>query len=196
MQLSLFGLALIFYFGFHSFLAHQNIKKYLIKNWISKRYYRLGYNFIAIVLLVLLLIYYQSISASSLFENNWIKTVGFCICLLGMVLLFLALKQYNLAEFSGIQQFKNELSPSPIQLHTSGLNSYVRHPLYLSMLLLIWGYFLFQPTDLFLLTTIIATIYIYVGTLLEEEKLILEFGEQYIKYQQNVSMLFPLRKFL
>jgi len=40
----------------------------------------------------------------------------------------------------------------------------------------------------------ILTVYIIIGTLLEEKKLVLEFGDYYIKYQREVPMLIPFTK--
>ncbi len=191
MQLLIFGLALVFYFGFHSFLAHQNVKALLMDRWVSKRYYRLGYNFVATVLFFLLFLYYQTIETTLLFDISWLKFIGLSISLLGIIILIFALRQYSISEFSGIQQYKNESPPIPETLNTSGLNRYVRHPLYLGMLLIIWGYFLFRPTDLFLMTAVISTLYVYAGALLEEQKLVMEFGDNYLEYQKEVGMLFP-----
>jgi len=38
------------------------------------------------------------------------------------------------------------------------------------------------------------TIYIIIGTRLEENKLVMEFGDPYIKYQHEVPMLIPFTK--
>jgi protein-S-isoprenylcysteine O-methyltransferase Ste14 len=40
----------------------------------------------------------------------------------------------------------------------------------------------------------ILTIYVVIGTVLEEKKLVLEFGDAYRKYQQEVPMLIPFTK--
>lgn len=40
----------------------------------------------------------------------------------------------------------------------------------------------------------VLTIYIIIGTKLEERKLILEFGDAYINYQVEVPMLIPFTK--
>ena len=90
-----------------------------------------------------------------------------------------------------MQQLRKQSSPSPEILQTKGLNAYVRHPLYFAILIIVWGFFLFRPTDLVLTIAIVSTIYIYIGTQLEEKKLIEEFGEAYRDYQKKVKMLFP-----
>jgi len=62
------------------------------------------------------------------------------------------------------------------------------------MLIIILGCFLYKPTDLVLLISLISITYLYVGTKLEERKLVTTFGEDYIKYQQEVGMLIPFLK--
>jgi protein-S-isoprenylcysteine O-methyltransferase Ste14 len=44
-----------------------------------------------------------------------------------------------------------------------------------------------------LIVNIIITIYIVIGTVLEEKKLIIEFGDNYRDYTDRVSMLFPAK---
>lgn len=194
MQLLLFGLALGVYFVFHSFLANNNVKVFLMKNWVSKKYYRLLYNFTAIGSLIPIYLFYRKIEASFLFKNVGLQYIGLGIAAIGGLLLFIALRQYNLAEFAGTQQLKHATSPSPISLKTAGFNSIVRHPLYFSGLIIILGFFLFRPTDLVLTISLVSTTYLYFGTKLEEEKLVEEFGEAYLAYQQKVGMLVPFWK--
>ncbi|MEI7463478.1 MAG: protein-S-isoprenylcysteine methyltransferase, partial [Candidatus Taylorbacteria bacterium] len=45
-----------------------------------------------------------------------------------------------------------------------------------------------------IVVNIVLTVYIIIGTVLEEKKLVLEFGETYIKYQKEVPMLIPFTK--
>ena len=40
----------------------------------------------------------------------------------------------------------------------------------------------------------VLTVYVIIGTKLEEKKLVLEFGDAYIKYQREVPMLIPFTK--
>ena len=43
------------------------------------------------------------------------------------------------------------------------------------------------------LVNVVLTIYLIVGTLLEERKLVVQFGAAYREYQERVSMLFPFK---
>ena len=150
------------------------------------------YNFLAISLLIPLTVLYQQIETNFLFQIPSLKLVGFLFLVLGTILLFLALSQYNLSEFIGTEQLRQRGFTQQINnLKTSGLNSIVRHPLYFAGLLILWGLFLYRPTELILMMATIATSYLYFGTKLEEEKLVEEFKEEYKVYQKEVPMLIP-----
>jgi methanethiol S-methyltransferase len=88
------------------------------------------------------------------------------------------------------------IAAQPISLQKNGIHKFVRHPLYLATLLLIWGYFLFDPQLHILLSVILLTGYLFIGIQFEERKLIAFYGESYTKYEQEVPALFPklLRK--
>lgn len=66
---------------------------------------------------------------------------------------------------------------------------YSRHPLYMYSIL----FLVFQPyVDLvYLLLTVIAILYFYIGSVYEERKLIVQFGEKYVKYKKRVPRIFP-----
>ncbi len=194
MKIFTLGILLVLYFSLHSVLANNKVKDFLMSRWISKRYYRLFFNFFAIVSLIPIFLYYKTTEPEILFVNVLLSNVGLCIIIIGIFLSLVALNQYNLSEFAGTQQL-NQKPPPPKKLKTSGFNSIVRHPLYFSMLLIIWGFFLSRPTDLFFMISIIGTAYLYFGTKLEEEKLVKEFGDEYLKYQKKVGMLIPFLKF-
>ena len=194
MHLLFFAISLTFYYVLHSILANTKVKTFLVEGWIPQRYYRLLFNITAIVLLFPILYFYQGITTHFIFENMEIKYIGLGIAVVGIFLLLFALSQYNLGEFSGIQQLRQATSPKPESLKTTGFNAIVRHPLYFCGLLIIWGGFLYRPTYLYLVMALVSTAYLYFGTKLEEEKLVNEFGDAYLAYQKNVGMLLPFLK--
>lgn len=194
MDLLLLGFSLFIYFIIHSFLAHQKVKYFLIGKWIAKKHYRLFFNGMSVLFLLPIFWIYKNNEPSFLFKNNWTSLIGMGIISVGALLFVLALRQYSLSEFAGTEQLKNNFPSNPTSLQTSGLNAVVRHPLYFAMLLLMWGYFLVHPTDLFLVVAVVSTLYLYFGTKLEEEKLEKEFGEAYEKYKKEVPMLIPFLK--
>lgn len=82
-------------------------------------------------------------------------------------------------------------TPRPVPLVAAGPYRWVRHPLYLFIILMIWSY----PdltADRFLFN-VLWTAWIVIATLLEERDLVAEFGDRYRQYQQTVPMLIPYR---
>ena len=74
----------------------------------------------------------------------------------------------------------------------AGPYRWVRHPLYLFMILMIWS-----CPDLAsdrLLFNLLWTVWIVIGSYFEEIDLVVEFGDAYREYQKNVPMLVPLLK--
>ncbi len=97
-------------------------------------------------------------------------------------------------QFLGLRQIRTGTSRSVLtetgKLDTTGILGITRHPWYLGTIMIIWA----RGLDLSaLITNVILTIYLIVGTFLEERKLLIEYGEEYRKYQQKVSMLFPFK---
>lgn len=68
---------------------------------------------------------------------------------------------------------------------------WIRHPLYLSSLLMIWSNP--DPTLDRLLFNLVFTIWVVIAILLEERGLNASFGEAYRSYQLEVPMLIPFR---
>jgi protein-S-isoprenylcysteine O-methyltransferase Ste14 len=70
----------------------------------------------------------------------------------------------------------------------AGILGRVRHPWYSGAILLLW----FRSLDgAGLVTSLVLTAYLVAGTLLEERKLVMEYGEEYERYQREVPMLIP-----
>lgn len=78
---------------------------------------------------------------------------------------------------------------STIPFAIRGPYRWVRHPLYLFMIVLLWCNPI-MTTDR-LLFNVLWTIWIVVGTVLEERDLVDDFGDAYRDYQSNVPMLIP-----
>ena len=101
-------------------------------------------------------------------------------------------KVYDMNYFLGLTQwrnFKNQKEESNLPFHSNGILAYVRHPWYSGGIAFVWG--VGALTDVYLMTRIILTVYIVVGTLLEESRLEKELGSGYKEYCRNVPMLIP-----
>ncbi len=76
-------------------------------------------------------------------------------------------------------------------LIVSGMYRWVRHPQYLLGLILIWVAPSMSVNRAAL--SIVFSLYLYIGTFLEESRLVAEYGELYRQYQRQVPRLFPWR---
>jgi len=184
------------YFTIHSIWASSIFKK-----WVSiyipplKSWYRIIYNLFAIVLLIPVIWIHRNLSFNSAyFEPQLVvKIIGYLGVLTGLYLSKIGFKNYSLNEFTGIYQLNNHHEFHPTLLNTSGLNGVVRHPLYFGGLIIVWSYFLVSPTPNHLISGLCLTLYLYIGTLFEEKKLIADFGVVYSEYKKEVSMLIPIK---
>lgn len=99
---------------------------------------------------------------------------------------------YDMGYFLGLRQWRNyrkQKETGSLPFHSDGILAYVRHPWYSGGIALLWGFG--SCTDVYLLTRTLLTIYIILGTLLEERRLMRELGEQYRIYCRKVPMLIP-----
>jgi len=104
--------------------------------------------------------------------------------------------KYDMLQFFGIRQIKSGKSHSTLSeggdIDTSGILSLTRHPWYLAVIILVW----IDDREMYvstLIVNIILTIYLVIGTVLEEKKPIIELGDSYRDYMDRVSMLFPIK---
>jgi protein-S-isoprenylcysteine O-methyltransferase Ste14 len=84
-----------------------------------------------------------------------------------------------------------ETKPQSQRIISRGPYRWVRHPLYLLSLFLIWSYP--DLTTDRLLFNLLFTIWVVAGTLLEERDLTATFGQTYRSYQRKVPMFYPWR---
>jgi protein-S-isoprenylcysteine O-methyltransferase Ste14 len=76
-------------------------------------------------------------------------------------------------------------------LVTSGVYRYIRHPLYSSLLFLVWGTFFKAPSWPGVLLAAAATIFLALTARIEEEENLRFFGPAYREYMQGTKMFIP-----
>jgi methanethiol S-methyltransferase len=160
----------------------------------SFRLYRLFFNGVALVTLVPVLWYSRTLRQEPFFRWEGLL-LGVRYALLGGgALLFVAGgRHYSLGQFLGISQLRGPSAgglASGGGIDSSGVLGFVRHPWYTAVVLLLWAH------DLDVASVVangVLTVYIVVGTLLEERKLVHEFGDTYTRYQERVSPFVPLK---
>jgi methanethiol S-methyltransferase len=179
-------------YGFvHTVLAMNSVKN--IFKGISK-YYRLIYNGLAVLLILPILNYQFSIPSQLLLEKSLLNQIlGGLMMTSGLFLAYKALTSYDLAEFVGTQSLQQspQQSPKPTTFKQDELSSVIRHPLYLGILVFLWGWFGFSGLLSSLVTALALTVYIRIGIYFEEKKLVEQFGKEYQDYQKKVPMLIP-----
>jgi protein-S-isoprenylcysteine O-methyltransferase Ste14 len=102
--------------------------------------------------------------------------------------IFRCVRQTGAGDFLGISQL-SPIATQPRKLVTSGCYARVRHPLYLFSTL----FLVLNPvmTVQWLLLTIFSISYFIVGGMIEERRLLKEFGNEYDRYRQRVPFLIP-----
>lgn len=176
----------------HSFLVSYKVKSFLkIRYGIYfDRYYRIVYNlFAAITILPILgLVFFLPGLKLYVVEPplSWVF-VGFQ--LIAFFLAIIAARQTGVSDLVGVTSSNTNLRPDEKKLKTGGLYRYVRHPIYSAGLIFLWC--TSQMTVNYLTVAICFTIYIFIGTILEEKKLSMEFGEDYIIYKKSVPSYVP-----
>ncbi|MBX3590279.1 MAG: hypothetical protein KF755_05140 [Burkholderiaceae bacterium] len=113
---------------------------------------------------------------------------------LGWALVLISTFLINHFELFGLQQVFARLTgramPAP-EFRTPLLYRYVRHPLYLGVLLSLWSVPVMTAGHL--LFSMGLSSYILAGIWFEERDLIAQFGERYRRYRAEVGMLVPRR---
>jgi hypothetical protein len=188
----------IAYCALHSYLISIRVTNFLIrvlKNYYA--FYRLFYIIISLVLLIPLIQYTGQVETQTVVTNEFpyalIRNVLTASALLMFFWAFFF--NYDSLSFFGIRQMMNfgktQFSKPAEGLKRKGLLGLTRHPMYLALIIYLWCQ-TFRVMDIVINT--VLTLYVIIGTILEERKLVLEFGEEYTKYQHEVPMLIPFTK--
>ena len=186
------GLSLAFFIQ-HSTMVRKSFRQFLSR-FIPDAYSGAIYSITSGIFLFLVVIFWQG--TSSLFEAEGITRVFMRILYIlpfaGFIWGNKALGwSFDPAGIKGIVDYQKGRKPRPVALTIKGPYKWVRHPLYLFVLVMIW--LCPSLTTDRLLFNILWSVWIFVGTILEERDLVTQFGDAYREYQQNVSMLFPFK---
>lgn len=175
----------ILYGVLHSLLATSWMKQV----FRHSKYYTFIYSLFAALSLAAILVYQFAIPQIILWVMpSWPRLLLLLPMLAGLFIMAALIKKYFFA-LSGISAFYK--TQPPVKLELDGWHRYVRHPLYSGTLLFIWSLFFMFPLLSNLIAASIITVYTLAGTVLEEKKLVMQFGKAYSDYQQRVPMLIP-----
>lgn len=186
------------YVALHSYLISirfTNLMSRLLKDYYA--FYRLFYVLISIALLIPLINYTSQLDDKIIITYEPPVSVIRYILISGSLIMFFwaFFFNYDSLSFCGIRQILNFRKEKNINssggIKRNGLLGIMRHPMYLALIIYLWCQ-TFRVVDI--VTNSLLTVYVIIGTILEEKKLVLEFGEDYVKYQQEVPMLIPFTK--
>ncbi|MFZ0468502.1 MAG: hypothetical protein WAL92_06235 [Thiogranum sp.] len=193
LHLSLLALSWFIYGATHSLLASARVKARLQRRF-ADHYpaYRLSYNLLALGLLAPPLWLLISYPGDALWHwpapLNWLARAISLLAAGGFVW---SLRYYDTAEFLGTRQLRTRRTAlgeqAPMSL--SPLHRWVRHPWYFLGLLILWTQ---EMNAALLITAITLTVYLVIGSRLEDRKLVACYGKPYRLYRERVPGLVPL----
>lgn len=183
-------LTILFWGLFHSLLASTGIKDLFRRTFGNgfMKFYRLFYNVFAVISILPILYLLLTLPDKTLYQvpapYDYIMRLG---QVLSIILLFAAVLQTDILSFAGLRQIVEEEKTG--RLVTTGLYRYVRHPLYTFSLAILW----FSPivsVNTFVVY-LALTVYVLLGIIFEERKLLRAFGHEYAEYRAATPMLIP-----
>ncbi len=183
--------------------AHSALISISVTNWFKKvlgsgyRFYRLSFNIFSTITLIPLVMYSNSARFRSeplfAWSGHW-RILQYCLVGSAAALFVAGARHYSMLQFLGIQQIRKESARSAMtgsgDFDATGVLGVIRHPWYVAVFVLLWTGELNMAA---ITTNLVLSAYLIVGTLLEERKLVIEFGEEYKRYQERVSMFIPLK---
>jgi len=184
------GLSLLFFVQ-HSGMVRQSFKRRLVR-FVPEHYFGASYSIVSsIVLLAVVLVWQESeqVIANATGVWWWVARTLFVLAVGGVIWGALALNGFDSLGLKPIQNRFRPSAPRSSTLAVRGPYRWVRHPLYFFVLLMIWSYPSLTVDRV--LFNVLWTLWIFIGSVLEERDLVAEFSDRYREYQRNVPMLIP-----
>jgi protein-S-isoprenylcysteine O-methyltransferase Ste14 len=181
----------IIFFLQHSTLVRPGVRHRFAK-FIPEEYYNAFYGLTSGICLLLVLMFWQKSPILIANANDfifWLLRALFFLCLAGF---FWGNKSLGSFDMLGVKRLMRHISNRPNkqqQIMAKGPYRWVRHPLYLFLIVIIWSCPVLTLDRL--IFNILWTLWIVIGTYLEDRDLHREFGSQYLEYSSRVPILIP-----
>ncbi len=183
--------------AFHSLTVSDGYERFARRVMGGKAFgasHRLLFTAYTAIVFALLVLYLRSVPDAPLFRvEGWPRLFCRAVQLCGAA--FLLWTPWDLAEFVGLRQWQRRREPDPPpgrndRLFTGKAYGIVRHPLYLGISAILAA----NPVQSrnTLASSVMAILYLYVGTFLEERRLVRKFGDEYRDYQRRVPRFLPI----
>jgi len=181
------------YFLLHSFTASLWLKRQIARRYPALMpWYRLMFNLSATLLALPLAWIAWRYPGETLWQ--WQGVMFYLmngIALLALLTLFYSSRFYDMQEFLGLRQLQTETREvnDLEHFHISPFHRYVRHPWYFLILVILWTR---DMSNNQLLIYTLVTLYLFIGSRMEERKLLVYHGRVYEDYRKRVAGLIPL----
>jgi protein-S-isoprenylcysteine O-methyltransferase Ste14 len=178
----------------HSIMIRRPVRQYL-DDFIPSHYQGAVYTIASGLVLLVFIAFWQG-SDIVLLEARGLPRglmrTSYVLSILGFYWGMRALGSIDMFGLAAIRRnLRGKPPPPPTPFVVRGPYRWVRHPLYLFMIVLFWSNPVLTADRL--LFNILWTIWVVIGTVLEERDLVDDFGAAYRDYQQKVPMLIPRR---
>jgi protein-S-isoprenylcysteine O-methyltransferase Ste14 len=191
---SIIAAAWIFWSFLHSFLISGPLTA-IFGRVLGRRYafFRISYNLFSLISASIIFLLQLRLPQQLLWNwhGKWLVLQG---ALLSYAFFMFAAggRVYDLGVFSGISQIRaygRNTPPASLAFTCKGILKFVRHPWYSGGLAFLWG--AGQISDVSLAAKVVLSLYLIIGCLVEENKLLAALGEEYAAYRRQVPMLIP-----
>jgi methanethiol S-methyltransferase len=188
------GLLSVIFFVQHSGMVRKGLRNRL-SNFIPPLYHGALYTIVSGLTLTGVIILWQG-SAITLYEfqgpSRWFVRGFSFIMFAGCFWTIFSLRAFDTFGLAPIRAELCGKRPPSQDFVPHGPYLWVRHPLYLLVILMLWS--CPNVTADRLLFNILWTVWIFVGAALEEADLLGDFGEKYKDYQSKVPMWIPWKR--
>lgn len=179
------------FFVQHSSMIRASFRQ-KVESFIPQHYYGAFYAVCSGATLLAVIIFWQE--SSYIFMTiegplRWLLHLTFFLAISGLVWGIRSLRSFDAVGRGKILAHIHNRKLPKLVFSIRGPYRYVRHPFYFLVLVMVWSYPVITLDRL--LFNCLWSVWIVVGTLLEERDLVIEFGQDYKKYQQKVPMLIP-----
>lgn len=174
-----FTLRFLLFAFLHSLFATERVKSRLSG---SNTAYRICYNLASAVCFAWVMAADNNSRILYVAPGVWSLFMYLAQCLVA-VILYGCLRQTGIPAFLGLRPLQHH------KLSTTGWYGLVRHPLYLFSMV----FLLLNPvmSIRWLLLTVFSLVYFIAGGMIEERRLLVEYGDEYRDYQAHVPFMLP-----
>lgn len=177
----------------HSLMVRSGFRKWL-SGFIPQDYLGACFSIFSGIFLLILMLFWQKSTSFQVDLNGmayFFMRVLFFLSIIGFYVTFRFLRTFDpLGIREIVVHLKGKAAQEPV-FTVRGTYRWVRHPLYFFSLLMIWA--AASVTTDRLLFNGLWTVWIIIGTFLEERDLTASFGNAYRNYQRSVPMLIPYK---